>query len=221
MTLAPYTIVPDAPGPDKPADLQHVLDVLRFCAERRSELLDTLNSLDYISDHEANFDISNGASFDAVRTAVRDVQLDLDLVSDCAMDAISNPSEAKLPTDFAQQHGKKFPSGRVPDPLPRAKPQSKSVRVPDFASCRSWDECLHRGADVYLIQQTLRIEAIDRDFHVLEQSPDPGVEVPGLSPVTIFTAPIQGPPTEWSFWDIVLHGPSRFFVAPAQTQRLP
>jgi hypothetical protein len=218
VTLAPYTIVPDAPAPDKPADLQHVLDILRFCAERRSELLDTLNSLHYISDHEANYDISNGASFEKVRTAVTDVQLDLDLVSDCAMDAIGNPSEAKLPADFAKQHGKEFPRGRLPDPLPLAKPQSKLVRVPNFSECRSWDECLHRGADVYLIQQTLRIEAIDRDFHVLEQSPAPGVEVPGLSPVTIFTAPIQGPPTEWSFWELVLHAPSRFFVAPDQTQ---
>lgn len=209
VTLAPYTIVPDAPARQKGTDVEGALGVLRACGEHRSVLLDTLNSLEFICANEARFDISNGSSFAAVRQAVREVRDAADLVSDCAEHAIKHPARANPPERYAELKGKDFPGYQVPDPLPFAKPRPQLVAVPDFSRCRNWDECLDIGAELYLIRETPSAGSVENDFRVIGQSPTAGVSVPGLSGVKVVTAPVKGPPEKVSRWDAFRNAPIR------------
>jgi len=123
--LAPVTIA-TGPFPPNEVDLAHAQDVMRFCATRRSVLLDQLNLLQLFVDRPSRFDFSNGASLAEIRIAADNTQLDLDLIKSCASAAIDSPRGALFPADFAQAAQKVFPAAVLPKVLPVGKP-----RVPE------------------------------------------------------------------------------------------
>jgi hypothetical protein len=119
--------------PPNESDLAHAQDVMRFCATRRSVLLDQLNLLQLIVDHPARYDFSNGANAKEIAAAAVDTQTDLDLVASCASAAINSPSGAKFPKDFADDNKTIFPAATMPAILPLGKarpPQEKTI--PNF-----------------------------------------------------------------------------------------
>lgn len=188
VTLAPLTIA-RGPLPLNAADLQHAQDVLVFCAAKRSALIDQLNLLDYIKDNPSKFDFSQGASREALAKAVRDVQTDFDLVAACASKAIDDPSNAKLPAEFAKDRGSVFPLAEMPTPMPLAI-GVKNVEVPDFSACNSWGACQELAArsGLAVTQQDAAVPA--GDFKVLSFAPPEGALVPEGSPVTVITNPV-------------------------------
>ena len=121
-TLAPIAIA-EGPLPPNEADILHAEDVLRFCASRRSRLLDQLNLLQLFLDSPSKFDFSNGASENQIRQANVDTQSDLDLIAACASAAINHPGSALMPTDFGSKQDPQivFPKAVMPDPLPGPK----------------------------------------------------------------------------------------------------
>jgi hypothetical protein len=122
-TLAPVSIA-TGPLPPNQSDLGHAQDVMRFCATRRSALLDQLNLLQLIVDQPPRYDFSNGSSLQEVATAAANTQIDLDLVASCASAAIDSPAGAKLPKDFALARGQLFPAAVMPAimPIGRTRP---------------------------------------------------------------------------------------------------
>ncbi len=132
VTLAPITIA-TGPFPPNEIDLGHAQDVMRFCATRRSTLLDQLNFLQLIVDRPSRFDFSNGANLREIAVAAAATQTDLDLVASCASAAINSPSKAKFPKDFALADGKVFPSATMPEIFPVGKPRPPGEKVvPNF-----------------------------------------------------------------------------------------
>lgn len=132
VTLAPITIA-TGPLPPNQADLGLAQDVMRFCASRRSVLLDQLNLLQLIVDRPSRFDFSNGANLKEIATAAANTQSDLDLIAHCASAAIDSPSKAKFPKDFAAANGVTFPSAIMPEILPVGKPRSPGeTTIPNF-----------------------------------------------------------------------------------------
>lgn len=129
VTLAPITIA-TGPLPPNEEDLSHAQDVMRFCAQRRSALLDQLNLLQLIVDFPSRYDFSNGSSLKEIAAAATNTQSDLDLISSCASAAINSPKGALFPKDFAGTKGVTFPSAVMPELFPIGKPQEKPV--PNF-----------------------------------------------------------------------------------------
>jgi hypothetical protein len=120
VTLAPIVIA-NGPLPVNEADLEHAQDVMRFCATRRSALLDQLNLLELITTSPSRYDFSNGASAKEIAAAAAAIQSDLDLIANCASAAINSPRTAKMPRDFAAGNGTVFPAGAMPEMLPSVK----------------------------------------------------------------------------------------------------
>ena len=125
VTLAPITIA-TGPLPPNEEDLSHAQDVMRFCAQRRSTLLDQLNLLQLIVDFPSRYDFSNGSNLKEIAAAAANTESDLDLISSCASAAINSPKGALLPKDFAADAtpAKKFPSAVMPELLPIGKPRA-------------------------------------------------------------------------------------------------
>jgi hypothetical protein len=153
-TMSPITIA-EGPLPLNAADIQRAQDVLQFCARERTSLLDQLSLLDWIHDHPAQFEWNDPAERDAIRTAARSTQNDLDIVAQCASAAINNPAAASFPATFATARVPpgNYPSAVLPDPLPRQQrsPAAASILVPKMVGIRSSDwiqtiQCLSRGA---------------------------------------------------------------------------
>jgi hypothetical protein len=130
VTLAPISIA-TGPLPPNEVDLAHAQDVMRFCATRRSLLLDQLNLLQLIVDRPSRYDFSNGSDLKVIAAAAETTQSDLDLVASCASAAIDSPSGAKFPKDFAVVNGKVFPAAIMPAILPVGKPRAPG-EVPNF-----------------------------------------------------------------------------------------
>jgi hypothetical protein len=134
-TMAPITIAA-GPLPPNAVDLQHAQDVLGFCARARTALLDQLNLFMWIHDHPERYDFSPpSVSKEEVAAAARSAQSDLDTVASCASNAITNPSEASFPADFASARGHVYPALVVPAPLPKAippPPGPSTLVVPDL-----------------------------------------------------------------------------------------
>lgn len=122
VTLAPITIA-SGPLPPNAADLELAQEVMRFCANRRSVLLDQLNLLQLFVDQPSRFDFSNGANAAEIATAAANTQNDLDLIAHCASAAINSPSKAKFPVGFALATNQRFPTATMPAILPVAKPK--------------------------------------------------------------------------------------------------
>jgi len=134
VTMAPMTIA-TGPLPLNEIDLGHAQDVMRFCAARRSILLDQLNLLQLVVDQPSRFDFSNGSQLTAIAAAAAATQSDLDLISSCASAAIDSPANAKMPTDYATANGKRFPSAVMPTVMPVGRPRPVdpvAVSVPNL-----------------------------------------------------------------------------------------
>ncbi|MFH9548827.1 hypothetical protein [Streptomyces sp. NPDC017435] len=54
-------------------------------------MLDQLNLLQYIVDNPSRFDFSNGSDRQAIGAAATAKQIDVDLVADCASQAMNSP----------------------------------------------------------------------------------------------------------------------------------
>jgi hypothetical protein len=115
--LAPITIA-NGPAAD-PIRIQHGQDVLTFCARERTTLLDQLNLLQWIRNHPEHYDWNGAVTRDAVTTAARATQTDLDTIAACASAAINDPGAARMPAEFS---GNRYPTASMPSPLPRALP---------------------------------------------------------------------------------------------------
>ncbi len=118
-TVAPIAIA-QGPLPPNEVDLQHAQDVLVFCAQRRSALLDQQNLMQYIADHAAKYDFTGTPGAAAFAKAAADTQTDLDTIAACASAAINHPGSALMPKDFAAARGEAFPVATPPTPLPQA-----------------------------------------------------------------------------------------------------
>ncbi|MCP2279592.1 hypothetical protein SAMN04244553_6516 [Nocardia amikacinitolerans] len=121
VTLAPLSIA-DGPNPPNQVDIEHAQDVIIFCAQRRSKLIDQLNTFQYIVDNPSRFDFSNGADIGQIRAAVENVQSDMALIRSCASRAMNSPASACFPEVFAEETQQQYPKTVVPDPLPTPKP---------------------------------------------------------------------------------------------------
>ena len=132
VTLAPITIA-NGPLPPNGEDLSHAQDVMRFCAQRRSTLLDQLNLLQLIVDAPSRYDFSNGSNLKEIAAAAANTQSDLDLISSCASTAINSPKGALFPKDFAATKGETFPFAVMPELFPIGKPRPVGDKtVPKF-----------------------------------------------------------------------------------------
>ena len=122
VTLAPLTIA-EGPLPPNTADIEHAQDVLVLCAKKRSQILDQINLLSFILAHQNSYDWTGDptptpASVDA---SLNGLEMDLDLVAECASLAINHPADAVTPAKFALNMGQTFPAGMLPS-LPQPKP---------------------------------------------------------------------------------------------------
>lgn len=198
VALAPVTIA-RGPVPSNAADIQKAQDVLVICAKRRSALIDQFNLLQYIVDNQSKFDFSNGASLSAVRTALRDSQADLDLVAECASNAINNSSDATFPPLFAEARGTTFPKAVMPEPMP-VSTAAGTVEVPDFMACPSWAACVELATRTSLVANREEATGITPGaFKVLSITPPKNTRVPEGSAITIVTHPVA-PTTSDEMW---------------------
>ena len=132
VTLAPITIA-TGPLPPNEIDIGHAQDVMRFCASRRSVLLDQLNLLQLIVDRPSRYDFSNGSDLKVIAAAAANTQTDLDLIASCASAAIDSPADAKMPKDFAAARSQVFPSAVMPEIMPVGKPRLPGeITIPNF-----------------------------------------------------------------------------------------
>jgi hypothetical protein len=160
VTLAPVTIA-TGPLPPNEADLGHAQDVMRFCATRRSTLLDQLNLLQLIVDRPARYDFSNGASLKEIAIAAAATETDLDLIASCASAAINSPKGAKFPKDFANDVGQIFPSAVMPAILPEGKPRPPgetppTILLPNMVGIAGGDiELVQRGLVGHTIEEVM------------------------------------------------------------------
>jgi hypothetical protein len=121
-TLSPIAIA-EGPLPPNSAQIQHVQDVLQFCARERTDLLDQLNLLDWFRDHADRYDWSTTpVTRNDVAVAARSAQQDLDLVAGCASAAINDPTQAKMPAKFAADQDPPVVYRAIPIPAPLPEP---------------------------------------------------------------------------------------------------
>lgn len=126
-TLSPIAIA-EGPLPANPAQIQHAQDVLQFCAQERTDLLDQVNMLDWYRDHPDRFDWSTTPiTRDEVATAARAAQKDLDLVARCASMAINDPTKAAMPAVFAETQEPPVVYRAIPVPAPLPAPVSTTA----------------------------------------------------------------------------------------------
>ncbi len=152
VTLAPITIA-TGPLPPNEEDISHAQDVMRFCAQRRSTLLDQLNLLQLIVDSPSRYDFSNGSNLKDIAAAAANTQSDLDLISSCASAAINSPKSALFPKDFAGTKGVTFPSAVMPEIFPIGKPRPVGEKtVPKFVGLTV------READALAVDMGIPIE---------------------------------------------------------------
>jgi hypothetical protein len=183
VSLAPISIANGALPPNA-ADIQNAQTVLVYCAKRRSGILDQLNLLDYMNDNQAKYDVSNGATWASVQTALQGFQDDLDLVGACASNAINNVLNARMPSDFAKDKGTTFPKAVFPPIMPAPKEGGEMVNVPDFAGCQSGSDCLTR-ADAVKLKLAYEHQAPAAAFRVIDVKPPKGTPVKAGQVVTI------------------------------------
>jgi hypothetical protein len=120
-SLAPVTI---AAGPLPPNDEQRgfAREVLVECAQRRSATMDLLNLVQFISDHNSEYDFST-CPMATITNSIVGFQSDLDIIAKCASNAIDHPLAALMPAEFASHLTPPvaFPTN-PPNPLPVRKP---------------------------------------------------------------------------------------------------
>jgi hypothetical protein len=98
VTLAPTSIARGAPKPPNAAQIQLAQDILEQCARQRASLLDGLNRIEYLLDHEAEYGFNpktiTPQELQALATTFSDA---LTAVEKCASVAMTDPSNAKMP----------------------------------------------------------------------------------------------------------------------------
>lgn len=184
VSLAPVTIA-HGPEPLNEAQLESAQEVLRYCARKRSKILDAINLLEFMNENRKKFDVSNGASWDDLVTAIGNYQADYQIIVDCASAAMNHPASAKLPAPFAEDKGEKFPLGVLPDPLPVGIEVPNSAEVPDFRICGSMDACRALATKVgFYVDYHVEGEQV-QEFKVIDVYPPIGSIQPLGSRVTI------------------------------------
>jgi hypothetical protein len=192
VILAPTTIAIGGPTPPNAAQIQQAQDVLIYCAKRRSVFLDHLNLLDFISDNPGKFTFTAETPIESIRAAAKTLQVDLDLIADCASAAINDRASAKRPELYAQENGTTFPTAILPDPLPVAKASVGTVEVPDFSVCTTEASCRDMAAASKLAV-TFTSTGAEGAFQVLGFDPPKGSPVDVGSTVTIMIPPAPQP----------------------------
>lgn len=189
VTLAPIAIA-DGPLPPNAAELDHAQDVLVACAKARSRLLDKSNLVDFILDNQSRFDFTNSADAQALRSAQEGFEADLELVADCASNAIRSPANAAFPAIYATSKGEVYPKAALPIlPVPKA---AKLVTVPDLSACRHWGECSNALTAIGLVPEQVQASIPPGDaFKVIDQTPPNGTSVPEGSVVRVVTQPAK------------------------------
>jgi hypothetical protein len=166
VTLAPIAIA-EGPLPPNAADIQKAEDVLAFCAKRRSVAFDQLNLLSYIVDNPTRFDFSVGATLEEIRDASAAAQSDLELIAECASNAINDPQNAKFPAAFAEQMNEVFPKTKMPKAMPTPRPTP-----PDFEGV--WDNVLTDDAGNVLGTSTWTMKKMGANrYNASEEGPPP------------------------------------------------
>ncbi|WP_157592368.1 hypothetical protein [Solirubrobacter soli] len=117
VTLAPIAIA-DGPIPPNAAQIEHAQDVLVICAKQRSQMLDAMNLMDFISQHPARYEFTAPTTVADVVSSFDGYQYDLDVVAAAASHAINDVAGAVTPAEFAAKNGKSFPHGLPPSPMP-------------------------------------------------------------------------------------------------------
>jgi hypothetical protein len=123
-TLSPITIA-NGPLPPNVAQIQGAQDVLKFCADERTNLLDDINRMQWYLEHPERYDwAATPVTRDVVANAVRDWQFDLHTVKQCASEAMNHPAAARLPAVYAEQvEARTYRASLMPDPLPPTNPR--------------------------------------------------------------------------------------------------
>jgi hypothetical protein len=98
VTLAPIEIARGAPQPPDPAKLQLARDVLTECTRQRASLLDGLNRIDYVLEHESLYGFGpDTISAQDLSHLATDFGAALTQVAKCASVAIETPDNAAMP----------------------------------------------------------------------------------------------------------------------------
>jgi len=139
--LVPW-IIANGPIPPNAADLEHQKDVLTQCAKMRSQAIDRLNVLEYMTDAVHINEFAFGPN-DSNRLAQLQagISRDLDIIAAAASFAINNVKDAKLPEDFAaSQRGLAgYTLTLLPPDLPK-RIDGKSIIVPDFSTAQTMND---------------------------------------------------------------------------------
>lgn len=101
VLLLPW-IIANGPNPPNAADLQKQKDVLIACAKLRSQVMDRLNLLEYMTDplHMNEFQMQAGDA-DKLAKLHAEVSLDADMIQEAASFAIDNAKQAVEPETYA------------------------------------------------------------------------------------------------------------------------
>ncbi|MFG3141651.1 hypothetical protein ACGFZA_36215 [Streptomyces sp. NPDC048211] len=125
-TLAPISIT-EGPTPPNQEQIANAQEILKFCAEERTALLDQYNLLNWWVKHPDRYDWTGATPPAEVATAASGTQKDLDTVAACASQAIEHPASAKRPASYAAEIGTVYPAGLMPATPPAPRPGPATV----------------------------------------------------------------------------------------------
>jgi hypothetical protein len=121
VILAPYVIAV-GPNPPNEIDLMHQRDVLKRCAQLRSNYIDFLNRVEYIL-HPDTINNFENVNLNLLRELRTSFAFDLEIISQAASYALDHARDAREPETFAREI-KQLPNYRLtvmPTDMPRLK----------------------------------------------------------------------------------------------------
>jgi hypothetical protein len=200
VTLSPLAIARSKNLPLNSADVEHAQDVLVACTKARSRILDKLNLLEFVLANTEKFTFRPGMDPIGLTQVQANLEIDLDIVAQCASGAINQPIGAKMPAEFALEKGNVYPKGILPTnmPLPIA---GKMTKVPDFTGCNSWQQCNALATRAGVVAQQLIAAGEPSDFKVLSVSPPYDNDVPEGQVIQITTQPAKFDPRQYAKLD--------------------
>jgi hypothetical protein len=149
VLLLPW-IIANGPNPPNAADLQKQRDVLIACAKLRSQVMDRLNLLEYMTDaqHMNDFQMQAGDA-DKLSKLHAAVSIDADIIQQAASFAIDNAKQAVEPETYARAN-KGMPNYSLtvffPSDLPK-RIDGKAVQVRVEMSARERELLEHLSVD--------------------------------------------------------------------------
>jgi len=190
--LLPY-IVANGPQPPNKEDLQHQHDVLVRCAKLRSQSMDRLNFIDYVTDPTHRREFVVDPQVPDLSKVMAGLSQDLDIISEAASFAIDNPKQALEPEQYAQKNGimkdgAPYTLTLLPSPLPQHI-GADNVTVPDFRRVSNSGEAEKLAADNRLTLHWNEDPAVAAPWHVDSQDPPPGTSVTANTTVTLRSTP--------------------------------